>query len=269
MSDPGRGRREGLAPLLAASLPLALFTALPLLALALRPDPAHWLAQLGSEAARRALALTLITSTVSTLLCIALGLPVAYLLARYRFRGRAALDVLVDLPIAIPPVVAGLALLLAFGREGWFGRFLAPAGVRLPFTTAAVVLAQVTIAAPFFVRAARAGFESVDVRLEQAAWTLGAGRWRAFWTVAVPLARPSLIAGALLAWARALSEFGATMMFAGNLPGKTQTLALAVMSLMESDIDTALAVSALSLLLALVALTAARLVARSWRGTGP
>jgi molybdate transport system permease protein len=159
-------------------------------------------------------------------------------------------------------VVAGVALLLAFGRRGLLGRPLELMGLSIPFSTVAVVMAQVFIASPFFVKAARAGFESVDARLEEAARTLGASRWRAFWTVTVPLARPSLVAGAALAWARALSEFGATMMFAGNLPGRTQTLTLAVMSAMESDLDTALAVSLLSLALALAALVVAKVAAR-------
>jgi molybdate transport system permease protein len=125
-------------------------------------------------------------------------------------------------------------------------------------------MAQVFIASPFFVKAARAGFESVDTRLEAAARTLGAGRWRVFWTVTAPLARPALVSGVVLAWARALSEFGATMMFAGNFPGRTQTLSLAVMSALESDLETAVAVSALSLALGLLALLAAKTAARRW-----
>jgi molybdate transport system permease protein len=186
--------------------------------------------------------------------------PLAYLLARHRFRGRELLDTLIDLPITVPPVVGGVALLLAFGRRGLIGRSFEAMGVSIPFSTLAVVLAQVFIASPFFVKAARAGFESVPVRFESAARTLGAGPWRVFWTVTLPLARPSLLAGAVLCWARALSEFGATMMFAGNFPGRTQTLALAVMSAMESDLATALAVSSLSLALGLVALV----LAKSW-----
>jgi molybdate transport system permease protein len=157
-----------------------------------------------------------------------------------------------------------VALLLAFGRRGLLGRHLDVLGASVAFTTVAVVMAQLLIASPFFVKAARAGFESVDTRLEAAARTLGASPWRVFWTVTVPLARPALLSGVVLAWARALSEFGATMMFAGNFPGRTQTLTLAVMTALESDLETAVAVSALSLGLALVALVAAKRMAGRW-----
>jgi molybdate transport system permease protein len=252
-------RARGLA--LASSV-LVAFVTLPLLTLVLALGPAEAARHLRSPLAARALLLTLQTTTVATLLCVALGAPLAYLMARHSFRGREVLDTVIDLPITIPPVVAGVALLLAFGRRGLLGRPLEMMGLSIPFSTVAVVMAQVFIASPFFVKAARAGFESVDARLEEAARTLGASRWRAFWTVTVPLARPSLVAGAALAWARALSEFGATMMFAGNLPGRTQTLTLAVMSAMESDLDTALAVSLLSLALALAALVVAKVAAR-------
>jgi molybdate transport system permease protein len=175
------------------------------------------------------------------------------------------LDTLVDLPITIPPVVAGVALLLAFGRRGLIGRQLDLWGYQIAFSSVAVVMAQLLIASPFFVKAARAGFEAVDVGLEAAARTLGASRWRVFWTVTVPLARPALLSGVVLAWARALSEFGATMMFAGNFPGRTQTLTLAVMTALESDLETAVAVSALSLALGLIALLAAKGLAGRWK----
>ncbi|MBW3622728.1 MAG: ABC transporter permease [Armatimonadetes bacterium] len=262
------GRREGLWKLWVASSGLLLFLAVPLLSLLTVLRPGAWLAQLRSETAMQALALTLQTTAVSTLLCVLLGLPVAYLLARAEFRGREIVDTLVDLPITIPPVVAGVALLLAFGRNGLLGRTLDLWGVQIAFTSVAVVMAQVFIACPFFVKTARAGFAAVDPRLESAAHTLGANRWRAFWTVMLPLARPSLVAGTALAWARALSEFGATMMFAGNVPGRTQTLPLAVMTAMETDLETAVAVSILALLLAVVALIAARTFARRWSVPG-
>jgi molybdate transport system permease protein len=155
-----------------------------------------------------------------------------------------------------------VALLLAFGRRGLIGRSLEAFGLAIPFTTLAVVLAQLFIASPFYVKAARAGFAAVDARLEDAARTLGASPWRAFRTVTLPLAAPALLAGTVLAWSRALSEFGATMMFAGNLPGRTQTLTLAVMTAMETDLATAVAVSTLSLMLAVAALLAAGAVAR-------
>lgn len=261
--DPSHGgRREGLWAVAAASALLPLFLGLTLLALLASLTPAALWRHLASETALRALGLTLRTTLLATLITVALGTPLAYLLARRRFPGRAALDVLIDLPITIPPVVAGVALLLAFGRRGLLGRSLEGFGISLPFTTAAVVMAQVFIASPFYVKAARSGFAAVDARLEAAARTLGASPGRAFLTVTLPLAAPALLAGVVLAWARALSEFGATIMFAGNLPGRTQTLTLAVMTAIESDVDTAVAVATLSLVLAAAALLAARLLAR-------
>jgi len=247
-----------------ASSALILYITVPLAALLLVVPPAELAAHLGSTMALRALWLSARTTLVATALAVVLGTPLAYLLARYSFRGREALDTLVDLPITIPPVVAGVALLLAFGRRGLLGRHLEVLGLSVSFTTVAVVMAQLLIASPFFVKAARAGFESVDPRLEAVARTLGASPWRAFWTVTVPLARPALVSGIVLAWARALSEFGATMMFAGNFPGRTQTLTLAVMTALESDLETAVAVSAVSLALALVALVAAKRIAGRW-----
>src|SRR5262249_50328503 len=187
--------------------------------------------------------------------CMALGLPAAYLLARYRFRGREWLDTLADLPMTIPPVVAGVGLLMAFGRAGLIGHRLEALGVRLAFSTLAVVLAQAVLAMPFFFKAARAGFQAVEPEMEQIALTLGATRWTAFWHVTLPLARPALLAGLTLTWARAMSEFGATLMFAGNLPGRTQTLPLAVYSAMEMDLRPAKALSILLVAVALAVLT--------------
>jgi molybdate transport system permease protein len=252
--------RPSLAPraVWLGALPLLLLFGVPLFALFLVQSPFALLEHLGSPMALRALFLTLRTTLVATTLAVLMGTPVAYLLARGRFRGRDVMDTLVDLPVTIPPVVAGVALLLAFGRRGLLGRQLELLGVEIAFTGIAVVLAQLFIASPFYVRAAKAGFEAVDPGLEAAARTLGAGPWRVFWTISVPLARKALLSGVVLAWARALSEFGATMMFAGNFPGRTQTLTLAVMTALESDVETAVAVSALSILLALAALVAAR-----------
>lgn len=261
-----RPEREATPPLLwLGSAGLVLFIAVPLAALLLDLAPRDLAAHLATPLALRALWLTIQTTLVATLLAVVLGTPLAYLLARGSFRGRDALDTLIDLPITIPPVVAGVALLLAFGRRGLLGRQLDVWGIRVAFTSLAVVLAQLFIASPFFVKSARAGFEGVDLRLEAAARTLGATRWRVFWTITVPLSRSALVSGVVLAWARALSEFGATMMFAGNFPGRTQTLTLAVMTAMESDLETAVAVSALSLALALSALLAAKGLAGRWK----
>lgn len=254
----GYAREEPSGGLWAASSVLLLFLTIPLLALVTAVPLPELSGHMTSPMALRALALTLRTTLAATVLCVLLGTPVAYLLARGRFRGRDVLDTIVDLPLTIPPVVGGVALLLAFGRRGLLGRHLDVLGIQVGFTTLAVVLAQVFIASPFFVKAARAGFESVDGRLEMAARTLGASRWRVFFTITVPLARPALISGVVLAWARALSEFGATIMFAGNFPGRTQTLTLAVMTAIESDLPTAVAVSVVSLLLAVAALVGAK-----------
>lgn len=241
-----------------AAAPLVLFLVVPFVVVVASLSPVELLAALRSPDALRALELTLRTTVLATLLTLLLGTPVAFLLSRRRFRGHGLLDALVDLPITVPPVVCGVALLLAFGRRGLIGQGLEVLGVNLPFSTAAVILAQVFVASPFFIKAARAGFDAVPARLEAAARTLGASPWHVFWTVTVPLARPALLAGTVLCWARALSEFGATMMFAGNFPGRTQTLALAVMTAMESDLDTALAISTLALFLGIVAILAAR-----------
>jgi molybdate transport system permease protein len=259
---PGTARRRRFrAPLLLAlaSTGLYLFAALPLAAIILRVPPGQVWRHLGEPVVREALWLSLGTSLAATAFCMALGLPAAYLLARYRFRGREWLDTLADLPMTIPPVVAGVGLLMAFGRAGLIGRSLEALGVRLAFSTLAVVLAQAFVAMPFFFKAARAGFQAVEPEMEQIALTLGATRWTAFWHVTLPLARPALLAGLTLTWARAMSEFGATLMFAGNLPGRTQTLPLAVMTAMESNLETALTLALVSLIAAGAALVLAKL----------
>jgi molybdate transport system permease protein len=256
-------RRQPFAGLWLASLGLYLFAALPLVALLLRVSPAAFLRHLRDPVVRQALPLSLETSAAAAALCGLLGLPGAYLLARRRFAGREWLDTLVDLPMTVPPVVAGVGLLLLFGRMGLLGRSLEAVGLRVAFTPLAVVVAQAFVALPFFVKAARAGFQALDPELEQIALTLGASRWQVWRHITLPLCRPALLAGITLAWARAMSEFGATLMFAGNLPGRTQTLPLAVMSAMEVDLDTALTLAAISLAAAGLALVAAKLF---WRG---
>jgi molybdate transport system permease protein len=263
---PPSSRNAGPPPRLLwlGSAPLVVFIAAPLVAMLFVSSPLDLVRHLASPFAMRALWLTIRTTLVATCLVVALGTPLAYLLARVSFRGSDLVDTLVDLPITIPPVVAGVALLLAFGRRSLLGRQLDVFGVQIAFTSVAVVMAQLFMASPFFVKAARAGFEGVDGRFEAAARTLGASPWRVFWTVTMPLARPALLSGLILAWARALSEFGATMMFAGNFPGRTQTLTLAVMTALESDVETAVAISALSLALALGALLAAKSLSRRW-----
>lgn len=241
----------------------ALLVALPLAALAYRAAAAgDLLDSLRKPIVHEALQLSMITSGLTLAITVALGTPLAYVLARASFPGKRVLDTLVDLPIVLPPVVAGVALLMAFGRRGLLGEPLRRAGVELAFTTAAVVIAQVFVSAPFYIRAAKAGFQSVDETLEGIAYTLGASRWRAFVRVTLPLALPSLASGAVLCWARALSEFGATMMFAGNFRGRTQTMPLAILTAMESDLNAALAIAVILLLASFLVLLLIRSVGR-------
>ena len=194
-----------------------------------------------------ALRLSLFTSAVVLVLALLFGAPLALLLARHRFPGVAIVDSLVDLPIVLPPAVAGLALLLTFGRRGLLGDQLSAVGIQLPFTTAAVVMAALFVAAPFFVRAARSGFVGVPRELEEAARVEGASEWQVFRYVTMPAAAPALFGGAILCWARALGEFGATIMFAGQFIGRTQTMPLAIYAGLETDLDGALALSVLLL----------------------
>jgi molybdate transport system permease protein len=208
-----------------------------------------------------ALRLSLLTSVTATLVVGALGLPIAYLLATRDFPGKRLLEVLIDLPMVLPPTVAGVGLLLAFGRNGLLGGVLSEAGISVPFTTLAVVLAQVFVAAPFFISATRAGLSEVDRRYLDAAATLRASPARTLMRVMLPLAFPSLLAGAAMTWARALGEFGATITFAGNMPGVTQTMPLAVYIALQSDLDAAVALSVLLLALALGVLLAIRIAA--------
>ncbi len=207
----------------------------------------------------QALRLSLVTSLSATLVVIALGLPVAYLLAMREFRGKRVLEAFIDLPMVLPPTVAGVALLTAFGRNGLAGHALGALGITLPFTTLGVVVAQAFVAAPFFIGAARAGFTEVDRKYLDAAATLRASPARAFLSVLVPLAAPGLLAGAATGWARALGEFGATITFAGNMPGITQTMPLAVYLALQSDLEAAIALSVLLLLFSLTVLLAIRL----------
>ncbi len=215
-----------------------------------------------SHEVREALFLSLWTGLLTMLLAVVFGTPVAYWLARTTVRGRAFLDALVDLPIVLPPTVAGVALLTAFGARGLVGEPLADlTGFRFTFTTAAVVLAQVLVAAPFYVRAARAGFAGVDVQLERVAYTLGASRVETFLRITVPQARPALLAGVVLCWARAMGELGATLIFAGSLEGTTRTMPLAILDAFERTslgLSGAVSMSLILLAVALVVLVVFR-----------
>lgn len=223
---------------------------------------------LRSDYAQDALRLSLFTATLTTVLAIVLGTPVAYLLSRSSFPGKSLIDALIDLPIVLPPTVAGVALLTAFGRRGLVGEPIeAWTGITFGFSTTAVVMAQLLVAAPFFVRAARSGFDSVDLQFERVAYTLGASRSRAFFRIVVPQAMPSLITGVVLCWARALGELGATLLFAGNFQGRTQTMPLAIVQALETSslgLPGAVALSLILLVVALVLLTGLRLLTPRW-----
>jgi molybdate transport system permease protein len=194
------------------------------------------------------LRLSAFTATFSTLVAFAIGSPAALLISRWRGPGRALAESLVDLPVVLPPTVAGLALLITFGRRGVLGPPLELLGIELPFTTAAVVLAQLFVAAPLYVRAATAGFGSVSREVTDAAQLDGASQWQSFRHVVLPLTSPMLVGGALMTWARALGEFGATILFAGNLPGRTETMPLAIYGEFERDLDSSIGLAIILIL---------------------
>ena len=239
------------------------FIGLPVGALLFRAaQQESFFASLSGEPALTALRLSVVTSAISLLIVVLVGTPFAYLLARGKSPIFKVVDTLVELPLVIPPVVAGVAMLMAFGRQGILGSALHDLGITLPFTTAAVIFAQLFVASPFYVRAAKLGFQSVPRDHEDISQTLGVSPWWTFWRMTLPLAAPSILTGLTLAWARAIAEFGATVMFAGNLTGKTQTMPLAIMTAMETSLETALALSALLVAGAAAVLLALGLVAR-------
>ena len=241
------------------------FLLLPLVALFVHTSPGTLASQLGSSVARDALVVSLKTSAIAHTFILLLGTPAAYLIATRRFPGRRLLVAAVELPLVLPPAVAGIGLLVAFGRHGLLGGTLSAFGVSLPYTQAAVVLAVAFVASPFYVRQAIAAFEAVDPRLIDASRTLGAGPARTFRRVALPLAASGLAAGSALAFARGLGEFGATIMFAGSLQGRTQTLPLAIYAELVRSFDVAIAVGALLVLVSIAILAAVKLLP-SWTG---
>lgn len=247
-----------------ALLVLLVVLVTPFLALLLRASPARIVARLGDPAVQDALRLSLLTSAAATVIVIAIGAPVAWLFATRDWPGKRVFEVLVDLPMVLPPTVAGFALLMAFGRMGLVGHSLSAFGISLPFTTAGVVLAQVFMALPFFVGPMRAGIASVDRRFIEAASTLRASERVTFFRVILPLALPSVVAGAAMSCARSLGEFGATITFAGNLPGATQTMPLAVYLSLQSDLEAAVVLSVLLLLMSFLLLLGLRSAPAGW-----
>jgi molybdate transport system permease protein len=209
-----------------------------------------------------AITLSLGTTAVSVCLILILGTPLAYVLARYHFRFKRLVNVLIELPIILPPVVAGFGLLMAFGRRGLFGPLLEQVGLSLPFTTTAVIVAQTFVAAPFFIRTAQVRFSAIPRDLVEAASIDGASTGTVFRYIALPLSTPGLLAGLVLSWARALGEFGATILFAGSLQGRTQTMPLLVYGALERNLNDALWSSLLLIILALLALLVVRWLTR-------
>ena len=236
----------------------AAFFILPLAGLLYRAPWQTALAELTTPEALTALRLSFVVSLAATGLALLLGVPLAWIYARVRFRGRDVVRALTTLPLILPPVVGGVALLFAFGRRGLFGQALDAIGIRLPFTTFGAILAATFVAMPFLVLTVEAGLRSMDRRYEDAARTLGADRWTVFRRVTLPLIAPSVFAGAVLCWARALGEFGATITFAGNLPGTTQTLPLAVYIALETRPEVAIMLSRVLLAVSLAILVAMR-----------
>ena len=236
------------------SLGLIALLGLPLLALAWRAIGKDFFNYALSPTVLTALKLSLLTSTATVLVAIATGTPLAYILARWKFRGKNAFELLVELPVVLPPAVAGLALLVAFGRTGVFGFWLNAIGISLPFTTVAVVMAQTFVSAPLFVGAAREGFAEIDDQIVEAATVEGANEWQVFRFIMFPLAGRAFLAGLILTWARALGEFGATILFAGNLEGKTQTMPLAIYIGFETQLGIAIALSVMLMVVSIVLL---------------
>lgn len=242
---PSRSREIALKAGLGLLLTLAMaFIALPVIALFFRSPLDTILETLHDPVVIDALRLSLMTSTITTFTVVIMGTPIAYVSARFNYWGKELADSLIDLPVIMPPAVAGIALLVAFGRMGLVGHYLNTTfGISIAFTTLAVIIAQVFVSSPFYIRQARTSFEDVDLSLENAARTLGATRVYTFVHVILPIALNGLISGAIMAFARSLGEFGATIMFAGNFQGRTQTMPLAIYTAMQGDLDVSLCLS--------------------------
>ncbi|TDV48048.1 molybdate ABC transporter permease subunit [Actinophytocola oryzae] len=261
MSSRVPGRRRGRLPVVLALPALVglLFLVFPLVGLLVRAPWTTLADQLFSESVGQALSLSLVCASLATVICLVLGVPLAWLLARSGLPGRGVLRALVTVPLVLPPVVGGVALLLVLGRRGIVGQYLDEwFGVSLPFTTAGVVLAEAFVAMPFLVISVEGALRAADPRYEEAAATLGASRWLTFRRVTLPAVAPGVVAGTVLCWARALGEFGATITFAGNFPGRTTTMPLAVYLALETDPGAAIVLSVVLLVLSVTVLVSLR-----------
>tara|TARA_A100001037_G_C15153873_1_gene641900 strand:- start:9302 stop:10126 length:825 start_codon:yes stop_codon:yes gene_type:complete len=233
----------------------ACFIGLPILALVIKSASSGSVTKvLLSPITLQAIKLSLLTSLTSVIVILLIGTPVAYMISRSNLKFFKILDIFIELPIILPPIVAGVAMLMAFGRQGILGGPLTQLGLNIPFTTTAVVFAQIFVSAPFYIRAARISFSSIDTDIEDLSRTLGKSPWYTFWHITIPLTWTGLTTGLALTWARSLSEFGATIMFAGNMIGETQTMPLGILTAMETDLDSALSLSLILLLISLAIL---------------
>jgi molybdate transport system permease protein len=239
------------------ALPLLAYLLAPIIGLLVRTTPQIWRSYACCWEAATALKLSLMTASIALVLSVIIGTPVAYWLAHYSFRGKNIVDTVIDLPLVLPPSAAGFALLLLFGQQG-IGAWLLGHGIRISLTPAAVVMAQVFIASPFYVKQARAGFEAVPRELRLASATLGAGPARTFFRVTAPLASNSLLAGGVMAWARALGEFGATLVFAGAFPGRTETMPIAIYTSSTTNLPAAIALATTLVVVSFAVLLIAR-----------
>jgi molybdate transport system permease protein len=260
-----RSREGGVPlPLLVPAAIGTLFLVLPLLGLVVRAPWSDLGPRLAAPGVGEALRLSVVSATLATLLSLVMGVPIAWVLARSEVRGRTLLRALVTVPLVLPPVVGGVALFLVLGRQGLLGRWLfLQFDVTIPFTTTAVVIAETFVAMPFLIISVEGALRAADARFEDAAATLGADRWTTFRRVTLPLVAPGVAAGAVLCWARALGEFGATITFAGNFPGTTQTMPLAVYLALQHDPEAAIV---LSLVLLVVSLSTLLLLRDRWLG---
>jgi molybdate transport system permease protein len=263
IDHPYRNREATVKAGLAILLILAMsFIALPVVALFLKSPPDTILRSLHDPMVMDALRLSLTTSTITTIMVIIMGTPIAYVSARFNYYGKELADSLIDLPVIMPPAVAGIALLMAFGRMGLVGWYLNALGISIAFTTLAVIIAQTFVSSPFYIRQARTSFEDVDLAFENAARTLGASRFYTFFHVILPIAMNGLISGAIMAFARSLGEFGATIMFAGNFQGRTQTMPLAIYTAMQGDLDVSLCLAIILVAISFVVIALVKILTR-------
>ncbi len=251
--------KAGLAVLLISAF---IFIALPVASLFFKSPLDTTLRAMHDPVVTDALKLSLMTSTLTTITIVLMGTPIAYVNARFRYFGKEIVDSIIDLPVIMPPAVAGIALLMAFGRMGILGHYLNTFGFSIAFTTLAVVMAQVFVSSPFYIRQARTSFEDVDLAFENAARTLGATRIFAFFHVILPIALNGLISGAIMAFARSLGEFGATIMFAGNFQGRTQTMPLAIYTAMQGDLDVSICLALILVAISFVVIALVKMLTR-------